>query len=114
MDSAFHVSMSRSIQSIHISSEDIFAMTGRLNSKGYSLIHITCTDEAGRPMLTYTFDHNSQVIKVSFIVNDERIVASITKWYSYAYIHENEIHDNHGILFHGVNVDFKGLLYTMF
>ncbi len=91
--------------------EDLPVRAEEYKAGGYRLLHLSCAKAGDSCTMHYIFGRDSDVEELEVMVSGEDLVPSITRQYSYAVAFESEIHERHGIFFHGTSVDFKGLLY---
>jgi ech hydrogenase subunit D len=82
-------------------------------NSGYRLVQVSCLKEERSLGLHYTFDKEYGLVDLYFAVASDAMVPSITGYFPYAFLYENEIHDLYGLAFENINVDFKGLLYKL-
>ncbi|NLA38292.1 MAG: NADH-quinone oxidoreductase subunit C [Methanomicrobiales archaeon] len=96
---------------INIAPGDLLREVGALNSDGYRLVQIGCTDVGGAYEVNYSFDKGYQFRNLRLTVEPETEIPSISDIYWGAFVYENELHDLFGITVTGINIDFKGTFY---
>lgn len=105
--------MNGSRMTIAIEAAGLIPAVEGYHTQGFRLVQICCVKEADRIGLHYTFDKDYDLVDLTCEIAPEAPVPSITALFPCAFLYENEIHDLFGIVFQGLNVDFKGLLYKV-
>ena len=93
---------------IGVALEDLTREVKALQTDGYRLVQIGCTDIGGAYEVNYSFDKGYQFRNLRLTVGPETEVPSISDIYWGAFVYENEMHDLFGIPVNGINIDFKG------
>ena len=93
---------------INVALEDLMREVEGLQTGGYRLVQIGCTDIGGAYEVNYSFDKGYQFRNLRLTVGPETEVPSISGIYWGAFVYENEMHDLFGIPVAGINIDFKG------
>jgi len=93
---------------INVALEDLMREVEGLQTGGYRLVQIGCTDIGGAYEVNYSFDKGYQFRNLRLTVGPETEVPSISGMYWGAFVYENEMHDLFGIPVAGINIDFKG------
>ncbi|MDD4566700.1 Respiratory-chain NADH dehydrogenase, 30 Kd subunit [Methanoculleus chikugoensis] len=93
---------------IGVALEDLMREVEGLQTGGYRLVQIGCTDIGGAYEVNYSFDKGYQFRNLRLTVGPETEVPSISGIYWGAFVYENEMHDLFGIPVAGINIDFKG------
>ncbi|WP_332450802.1 NADH-quinone oxidoreductase subunit C [Methanoculleus sp.] len=93
---------------INVALEDLTREVEALQTGGYRLVQIGCTDIGGAYEVNYSFDRDYQYRNLRLTVGPETEVPSISGLYWGAFVYENEMHDLFGIPVVGINIDFKG------
>ena len=93
---------------IGVALEDLMREVEGLQTGGYRLVQIGCTDIGGAYEVNYSFDKGYQFRNLRLTVGPETEVPSISGMYWGAFVYENEMHDLFGIPVAGINIDFKG------
>ena len=93
---------------INVALEDLMREVEGLQTGGYRLVQIGCTDIGGAYEVNYSFDKGYQFRNLRLTVGPETEVPSISGIYWGAFVYENEMHDLFGIPVSGINIDFKG------
>src|SRR4030042_3298729 len=79
---------------------------------GYRLVQINCSKVGDVYEINYSFDKDYEFRNLRITVTAETEIPSISGMYWGAFIYENEMHDLFGIRVRGMNIDFKGHLFT--
>ena len=84
----------------------------QFRNEGYRLVQINCTKVGDMYEINYSFDKDYAFRNIRITVASDTEVPSISGMYWGAFIYENEMHDLFGIQIRGMNIDFKGHLFT--
>ena len=79
---------------------------------GYRLVQINCSKVGDVYEINYSFDKDYGFRNLRITVTADTEIPSISGMYEGAFIYENEMHDLFGIRVKGMNIDFKGHLFT--
>jgi ech hydrogenase subunit D len=79
---------------------------------GYRLVQINCSKIGDVYEINYSFDKDYVFRNLRITVTADTEIPSISGMYWGAFIYENEMHDLFGIKVRGMNIDFKGHLFT--
>ncbi len=79
---------------------------------GYRLVQINCSKIGDVYEINYSFDKDYEFRNLRITVTADTEIPSISGMYWGAFIYENEMHDLFGIRVRGMNIDFKGHLFT--
>ena len=79
---------------------------------GYRLVQINCSKVGDVYEINYSFDKDYVFKNLRITVIADTEIPSISGMYWGAFIYENEMHDLFGIRVKGMNIDFKGHLFT--
>ncbi len=94
-----------------VSRDNLPARVATLKEQGYRFVAITCVGvKEGRVELLYHFDRDLQLTHLRLTAAD-RPLPSITPVFAAAYLAENEIQDQFGLTFVGLDPDYGGSLY---
>ncbi len=91
---------------------DLLNETLQLKSNGYRLVAITCTSKDGLEM-SYSFDKDYNFINLRFVADSETEIESISAFYSYSFLYENEIKELFGAKINNISLDFHNTLYQI-
>jgi ech hydrogenase subunit D len=94
---------------------DLDKLIGRVEqfrNEGYRLVQVNCTKVGDVYEINYSFDKDYAFRNIRITVTADTEVPSISGMYWGAFIYENEMHDLFGIQVKGMNIDFKGHLFT--
>jgi ech hydrogenase subunit D len=79
---------------------------------GYRLVQINCSKIGDVYEINYSFDKDYVFRNLRITITAATEIPSISGMYWGAFIYENEMHDLFGIQVRGMNIDFKGHLFT--
>lgn len=97
-----------------ITPNELLKETLQLKTDGFRMVAITCTNK-DELELTYSFDKDLEFINLRFHLesdSDEEI-ESISCFYSYAFLYENEIKELFGVNIKNITLDFNNNLYKI-
>lgn len=92
--------------------QELLAQTLQMKNDGYRLVAITCTNKNGME-LTYTFDRDYRIVHLRFTIDAAQEIESISSFYSFAFLYENEIKELFGVAIKNISVDFNNHLYKI-
>ncbi len=98
--------------------QDLIVRVTELSGAGSRLVQISAValpvaaaGETPSVELTYSFDKDGALSHLRLTVAPGEKVASISGVYFPAFLYENELHEQFGVDFEGLVLDFKGTLY---
>lgn len=101
-----------------IAAQDLIARAKELFSAGSRLVQISAValpvaaaGETPSAELTYSFDKDGALSHLRLTAAPGEKIASVSGVYFPAFLYENEIHEQFGVDFEGLVLDFKGTLY---
>jgi Respiratory-chain NADH dehydrogenase, 30 Kd subunit. len=97
---------------IEISPNDLLAETSKLKNEGYRLVAITCTSKPSTE-LSYSFDKEYEFISLRMQLKDDDKIESISSFYPYSFLYENEIKELFGVIINNISLDFNNHLYKI-
>lgn len=74
------------------------------------LVTVTCVDLIDSLELTYSFDHNLELVHLRVKAEKGKPFPSISGIYFAAFLAENEIQDQFGLRFENLHPDYQGFL----
>jgi ech hydrogenase subunit D len=97
-----------------ISPSDLLSETLQLKNSGDRLVAITCTNKNGLE-LSYSFDKNYELINIRFTIEigSDVEIESISCFYPYAFLYENEIKELFGVKIKNIALDYNNNLYKI-
>jgi ech hydrogenase subunit D len=95
-----------------ITSTELLSETMQLKNEGFRLVAITCTSKDGLE-LTYSFDKEKEFTNLRFVTDTITEIDSISVFYSYAFLYENEIKELFGAKIKNISIDFNDQLYQI-
>jgi len=94
------------------------ARVAKYQQSGHRLLMINATalpltagDHDGAVELTWSFEKGGRLEHLRERVQLDEEVPSVSPFYPFAYLYENELRELFGVKVTGLNVDFKGQLY---
>lgn len=97
---------------IKISPDEILAETVDLKNAGYRLVAISCVNKDGIE-LSYSFDKDYDFVHLRVNVDYDTEIESVSCFYQYAFLYENEIKELFGVKIKNITVDFNDNLYRI-
>jgi len=94
-----------------IDANELLTRTLQFSNDGYRLVQICATRYDETFELTYSFDLNSEMKSIRFIIAHDTEIISISHVYSYSFLYENELKDLYGIRIKMISIDYEGNLY---
>lgn len=82
----------------------------KLKNEGYRLVVISCTSKDGLE-ISYSFDKGYEFVNLRLNVENDTEIESVSEYYSFAFLYENEINELFGANIKNIIFDFKGNLY---
>lgn len=97
-----------------ISPNELLAETLQLKNDGYRMVAISCTNKNGME-LSYSFDKNYDLLNLRFNIDadSEVEIESISCFYPYSFLYENEIKELFGVKIKNISLDFNDNLYKI-
>ena len=79
------------------------------------LSQICCAYSNEKIELSYSFanDETNDYVNLRIVMDKEDEVASITEFYPYAFLYENEMKELFGVNIHMINLDYNQKLYRL-
>ena len=86
-----------------------------LKNQGLRLSQICCAYCNEKIELSYSFanDDTNEYINLRLVIDKETEVCSVTEFYPYAFLYENEMKELFGVNIQMINVDFQNKLYRI-
>jgi ech hydrogenase subunit D len=82
----------------------------QLNDQGFRIVQICCT-KTDFFELTYSFDKGYDLTNIRVNLESGNECPSISDFYPSAFLYENEIQEQFGIKYTGMNIDYGGKFY---
>ncbi len=91
---------------------ELLSETLKLKNSEYRLVAITCTNKDGME-LSYSFDRNYEFInlRITLETGSDEELESISCFYPYAFLYENEIKELFGVKIKNIVLDYNNNLY---
>lgn len=93
-----------------ITREELLNEVQKMRSEGARFMTMTCVDGLDHFELIYSFDRKMEVINYRMKTGKDQSPPSICGVYPCAFLVENEIQDQFGLRFEGLEPNFDGLL----
>lgn len=86
-----------------------------LKNAGLRLSQICCAYSNEKLELSYSFanDDTNEYINLRLVIDKETEVCSITEFYPYAFLYENEMKELFGVNINMISFDYKNKLYRI-
>lgn len=99
-------------QIIEINAKELTDRVRDKKQSGYRLVAISCTSKDGFEM-SYSFDKEFDFVTFRILGDESTELESISQFYSYAFLYENEISELFGVKINNIPIDFEGKLYRI-
>ena len=97
---------------IEVKADDFLNHIKRMKDNGFRIVQICCTKTSAYE-LTYSFDKGYDLANLRVNLETGNEFPSISDFYRSAFLYENEIQDQFGIRFTGMNIDYGGKFYKI-
>ena len=100
---------------VEITPEQLLGEVMKLKNKSLRLSQICCAYSNEKIELSYSFanDETNDYINLRIVMDKEDEVCSITEFYPYAFLYENEMKELFGVKINMINMDYKNQLYRI-
>ncbi len=99
-------------ETVPVETGNLIGKVEEFRDGGYRLVQINCSKIGDVYEINYSFDKDYRFRNLRITVTADTEIPSISGMYWGAFIYENEMHDLFGIRVRGMNIDFKGHLFT--
>ncbi len=99
-------------ETIRVEVGNLIGKVEEFRDGGFRLVQINCSKVGDIYEINYSFDKDYVFKNLRIIVTADTEIPSVSGMYWGAFIYENEMHDLFGIMVKGMNIDFKGHLFT--
>ena len=84
-------------------------------TKGYRLSQICCAYSEEKIHISYSLadDETYEYVNLRLVVDRETPVCSVTEFYPYAFLYENEMKELFGVNVQMINMDYQNKLYRI-
>jgi len=100
------------LETVPVETGNLIGKVEEFRNGGYRLVQINCSKIGDVYEINYSFDKDYEFRNLRITVTADTEIPSISGMYWGAFIYENEMHDLFGIRVRGMNIDFKGHLFT--
>lgn len=100
---------------VEIAPKQLLGEVMKYKNKGFRLSQICCAYSKGKIELSYSFaeDETNVYATLRLIVEKEQEIYSITEFYPYAFLYENEMKELFGVNIQMIGIDYKQKLYRL-
>lgn len=100
---------------VEITPEQLLGDVMALKKNGLRLSQICCAYSNEKLELSYSFadDNTNEYINLRLVIDKDTDVCSITEFYPYAFLYENEMKELFGVNIHMINMDYNNKLYRI-
>jgi NADH:ubiquinone oxidoreductase subunit C len=100
---------------IEIEPDSLLAHVMTLKNQGRRLSQICCAYSNEKIELSYSFadDDTNEYINLRLVIEKDTEVCSITEFYPYAFLYENEMKELFGVNIQMINLDYNNKLYRI-
>ena len=100
---------------VEITPDELLGNVMTLKKNNLRLSQICCAYSNEKIELSYSFanDDTNEYINLRLVIDKETEVCSITEFYPYAFLYENEMKELFGVNIHMINMDYNQKLYRL-
>ena len=100
---------------IEITPDQLLGNVMALKNNKLRLSQICCAYSNEKIELSYSFadDNTNEYINLRIVMDKDDEVCSITEFYPYAFLYENEMKELFGVNIHMINLDYNQKLYRL-
>ena len=100
---------------VEITPDELLGNVMAMKSQKLRLSQICCAYSNDKIELSYSFanDETNDYINLRIVTDKETEICSITEFYPYAFLYENEMHELFGVNILMINLDYKQKLYRL-
>ncbi len=100
---------------MEITPDELLGEVMALKNRNLRLSQICCAYANEKIELSYSFAENetNEYINLRLVIDPETEVCSITEFYPYAFLYENEMKELFGVKIAMINLDYKNKLYRI-
>jgi len=100
---------------LEITPDELLANVMTLKNNKLRLSQICCAYSNEKIELSYSFadDDTNEYIILRIVIDKDTEVCSITEFYPYAFLYENEMKELFGVNIHMINLDYNKKLYRL-
>jgi ech hydrogenase subunit D len=95
---------------IEIKKEELLGKAEEFHKDGYGLSMISVSAKDGFELI-YCFEKGYQMINLRFKLAEGEEIESVSPFYPYSYVYENEAKEHFGIKINNIKLDFQGHLF---
>ena len=100
---------------VEITPDELLGEVMKLKNQQLRLSQICCAYSNEKIELSYSFanDDTNEYINLRLVIDKGTEVCSITEFYPYAFLYENEMKELFGVNIHMINMDYNHKLYRL-
>ena len=100
---------------VEITPDELLGEVMAMKNKKLRLSQICCAYSNEKIELSYSFanDDTNEYINLRIVMDKEEEVCSITEFYPYAFLYENEMKELFGVNIQMINLDYNQKLYRL-
>lgn len=100
---------------VEIAPKQLLEEVMKYKNKKFRLSQICCAYSNGKIELSYSFaeDETNAYATLRLIVEKEQEICSITEFYPYAFLYENEMKELFGVNIQMIGIDYQQKLYRL-
>lgn len=100
---------------LEITPDELLGNVMTLKNNKLRLSQICCAYSNEKIELSYSFadDNTNEYIILRIVMDKDAEVCSITEFYPYAFLYENEMKELFGVNIHMINLDYNQKLYRL-
>ena len=100
---------------VEITPDQLLGNVMALKNQNLRLSQICCAYSNEKIELSYSFadDNTNEYLNLRIVMDKDDEVCSITEFYPYAFLYENEMKELFGVNIHMINLDYNQKLYRL-
>ena len=100
---------------VQITPDQLLGNVMALKNQNLRLSQICCAYSNEKIELSYSFadDNTNEYLNLRIVMDKDDEVCSITEFYPYAFLYENEMKELFGVNIHMINLDYNQKLYRL-
>ena len=100
---------------VEITPDQLLGNVMALKNQKLRLSQICCAYSNEKIELSYSFadDNTNEYLNLRIVMDKDDEVCSITEFYPYAFLYENEMKELFGVNIHMINLDYNQKLYRL-
>jgi ech hydrogenase subunit D len=100
---------------VEIETRELLGHVMAYKNKGYRLSQICCAYSEEKLHISYSLadDETNDYVNLRLVIDKETPVCSVTEFYPYAFLYENEMKELFGVNVQMISLDYQNKLYRI-